>query len=82
MVMDHCVQFRVDKYDYDRNWLWGKNGKIFQWLVDNVGRTEFADTAPEDVTWDHNFVYEGTDIVITYRFRLPGDALIFALRWS
>jgi hypothetical protein len=80
--MDYCVEIRVDKYDYDRHWMWAKNKEIFEWLFKNVGSPNLGFVPPKDVTWDRDLGYQGTDIVLTYRFRRPGDALIFGLKWS
>ena len=81
VMMEHCVTIRVDKYEYDRDWMWNKNGKTFKWLFQNVGLTDACDPNPEDIAWERDLGYEGTDIVLTYRFRRPHDAIVFAMKW-
>ena len=61
--------------------MWNKNGKTFEWLYRNVGSTDVCNTDPEDVAWGRDLGYEGTDIVLTYKFRQSHDALLFAIKW-
>ena len=37
----------------------------------------------DDGVWDTDkYTYDGSDIILTYRFKNHKDAVLFALRWS
>jgi len=73
MVMTFSVSLAVDKTQYDREWILGKNIEILRWLWKNISRG----------SWNKNLLeYDGPNIVITYEFEHEKDAVFFALKWQ
>ena len=79
------VDFTTTKEQFDTS----RNRRIgiMEWLYDNVGSSanvELAEYPPHYGVWDsvHNYSEDGRNIIETYSFKDPKDAMIFALKWS
>lgn len=76
------VELRCNKNEYDNSNFYGERSF---WLHANVGYGFFGTNIPDlelISTWNSHIGYEDSDIIITYTFKYPKDAIVFKLRWS